>query len=99
MWAPFCQLAAVAFLAAEGAAGSFAVRMPLVAVVAVAAPAGQVLQHGPGDAPVAAPAGGVAAGFGAQQPAQPDPVGQGPRSLRRLAVIAPPEGTLAVAAA
>jgi uncharacterized protein (TIGR02679 family) len=45
-----------------------AVQMPLVAVVAVAAPAGQVLQRGPGGLPVAAAAGAVAPGFGAQQP-------------------------------
>jgi hypothetical protein len=40
--------------------------MPLVAVVAVATPADQVLQGGAGDLPVAAAAGVLAAGLGAQ---------------------------------
>jgi hypothetical protein len=60
----------VAEVTAEGATGSFAVRMPVVAVVALAAPAGQVLQRGPGDLPVTLAAGAVAARFGAQQPAR-----------------------------
>src|SRR5512132_1687839 len=70
-------LADVAFLAATGAVeatpGPVAVEMP-IAVVAVAAPADQVLQGGPGDLPVAAAARGVAAGFGAQQPTPIGPV-------------------------
>jgi hypothetical protein len=60
-------------VAANGAAGPVAVEMP-VAVVAVAAPAGQVLQGGPGDLPVAATARGVAPGLGAQQPTPIGPV-------------------------
>ena len=59
---------AVAKVAANGAAGSVAVGRPLVAMIAVATPAGQVLQGGSGGVPVAAPAGGLPAGFGAQQP-------------------------------
>jgi hypothetical protein len=55
----------VAEVAASGAAGSFAVGMPVVTVVAVPTPAGQLLQGGPGALPVAAPAGRLAAGFGA----------------------------------
>jgi hypothetical protein len=66
--APFCQLPAVALLAGELAAGPVAVRMPLVALVAVAVPAGQPLERGPGRLPVAAAAGTRPARLGAQQP-------------------------------
>jgi hypothetical protein len=69
------QLAAVAFLTANGAvqaAGPFpgdAVGMVLVAVVVMmAAPAGQPLECGSGGLPVAATAGRLPTGFGAQQP-------------------------------
>jgi hypothetical protein len=70
--------------------------LPAAAVVV-----GQALQRGPGGLPVAAPAGVVAAGLGAQQPTRVDLVGRGPlpRGRRRLAVGGPPAGTLGVAAA
>jgi hypothetical protein len=45
-----------------------------VAVVAVAVVVGQAVQRSPGGAPVAAAAGGLVSGFGAQQPACVDPV-------------------------
>jgi hypothetical protein len=65
--------------------GSFAVGM---AVVAVAAPAGQVLQRGPGDLPVAAAAGSIAAGLVAQQPARVGPVPLAVASMLRALVTA-----------
>jgi hypothetical protein len=61
--APFCQLPAVAFLRASGAiqaaAGPVAVgavEVGLLAVVAVAAPAGQALERSLGGLPVTAAA-------------------------------------------
>jgi len=69
--------------------------MPLVAV---AAPAGQVLQGGPGGVPVAPAAGRLPAGFGAQQPVRVDPVppvGRHGRSPPEVASV----GALASAAA
>src|SRR6266508_7006450 len=61
----------VAQVAAEHAAGSFAVRTPLVAVVP--APAGQVLQRGTGDPPVAPAARFVPSGPGAPPPLRVGP--------------------------
>jgi hypothetical protein len=93
---------AVALLAAEVAGRQAAgALVGAVAVVTAAAVIGQALQRGPDGLPVAAPAGGVVAGLGAQQPSRPDPVAPAPLPLgyRRLRVIAPPAGTLAVAAA
>jgi hypothetical protein len=72
--------------------------MPVVAVVAVAAPAGEVLQGGSGGPPVAPTARAVAARFGAQQPAgvgPVPPVGHG----RPLPAVASAMGALATAAA
>ena len=56
------------------ATGPAAVQGPLVAVLAVAVPAGQPLQRGPGQLPVAAPAGDLPPGFAAQQPLRVDPM-------------------------
>jgi hypothetical protein len=56
-------------VAVEATGGSVAVRLPLVAVVAVVAvavPAGQALERGPGCLPVAAAAGRLPLGLGAQ---------------------------------
>jgi hypothetical protein len=70
---PFCQLAAVAFLAVTGAVQATAgwlaadvVKMRLATVVAVAAPAGQALERGLGGLPVAAAAWRRPARLGAQ---------------------------------
>jgi hypothetical protein len=93
-------LAAVAVkVAAVGAAGSFEVRMPLIAVSAVAAPAGQVLQRCAGGVPVSAVAGGGAAGLGAQQPLRVGPVSLVGRDGRPLLAVASMVGALATAAA
>jgi hypothetical protein len=50
------------------AAGPVPVRIPLIPVVAVAVPAGQALERGPGRLPVTPAAGRLAAGLATQQP-------------------------------
>src|SRR5918992_6265811 len=86
------QLAAVPLLAAEvtarAAAGTLAVRMPVVTVVAVPTPAGQPLQGGPGGLPVTTAAGRLAAGLGVQQPAGVDPMALGGQDGRPLLAVA-----------
>jgi hypothetical protein len=65
-----------------------------MALVAVVVALGQALEGGTGGVPVAAAAGGVAAGFGAQQPARVGPVATLRKLGRRL-----PVGPLLVALA
>ena len=89
----------MAEIAANGAAGSFAGGRLVVAVVAVAAPAGQLLQGGPGDLPVAPTTGVVAAGLAVQQPVRVDLVPLVGRHRRRPAEAASAMSVLATAAA
>src|SRR5215207_5012997 len=68
-------LAAVAFGPAEIAAPEpTGPLLGAVLVVTVVVVVGEALQGRPGAVPVATPAGGIAAGFGTQQPAQVGPV-------------------------
>src|SRR5215218_4158411 len=100
---PFCQLPAVALLAGElgaaATAGPVALRMQLVTVAAVAVPAGQALERGPGHLPVAAAAGGLPARLGAQQPLGVDLVPLADGRGRPLPVVAAAIGVGGAAAA
>ena len=71
--------------------------MGLVAVVAVATPAGQALEGGLGGLPVAAAAGRLPAGLGAQQPLRVDLVPLTGHHRRPLPAVASAMGALAAA--
>jgi hypothetical protein len=88
--APFQRLAAVAIAAGDLAVEAAAELVAVVAVIAVAAPASQALERAPGRLPVAAAAGRLPAGLGAQQPLGIDRVPPAGRHGRSPLVVAAP---------